>query len=216
MDEIKDITPEQREGMAAFWSWFAENQADYFAYNAEDDVAGGALFSRIMEQLSRIDPDLGFEIGPVKNGQRELVISASGLRTLFPLVEEMLSKAPKIDSWRFTAFRPRRSPLMVLEVDEIAIDPADIFVQLFEDTEEKGKIGLVLHFAGYDDDVADVCHQVGYLLLDEALGERDVETKVGFIDFEALGDEVPENALPLPELAPVFDEFHEELNPKAN
>ncbi|WP_163868730.1 hypothetical protein [Myxococcus eversor] len=45
-----------------------------------------------------------------------------------------------------------------------------------------------------------------YLMLDDTLGEYDVETKIGGIDFKALPESPEESGLrPLPELATVID-----------
>jgi len=213
MDEVTYDTPEQIAKIQAFWTWFAENQAKIHGMQADDEAARDWLFENMGEQLAKVETDLTFELGPVADGVRELIISASGIQSAFPAVEAVMKHAPKLGNWSFGAFRPRRSPLMNIEVDDLNIDPANVWVQLYQDEEAKGKIGLVLHLDGYSEEVADIYHQVSYLLLDEALGEFDVETKVGFIDFEALTDDELENALPLTELAPVFDEFYGELNP---
>jgi len=60
--------------------------------------------------------------------------------------------------------------------------------------------GLALVFDGYRDDQRDAFAQIGFLLLDQALGEYDVATRVGTIDFQPVGALHNPSLLPLSEL----------------
>jgi hypothetical protein len=59
----------------------------------------------------------------------------------------------------------------------------------------------------YNDDEKNIYANIGYLLLDEALGEYDIEMKVGFIEFHSKDSEYFEDSQPLNELAGHFDEY---------
>lgn len=39
------------------------------------------------------------------NGVNEFVVTAAGKKELFPVVDEMISLAPKLDAWEFTALK---------------------------------------------------------------------------------------------------------------
>ena len=60
---------------------------------------------------------------------------------------------------------------------------------------------------GYKEDEKSTWGQIGYLLLDEALGEYDVETKVGAIVFQSRESKHFERAHPLRELPKDFDDY---------
>ena len=51
------------------------------------------------------------------------------------------------------------------------------------------------------------CGQIAYLLLDEALGEYDVETKIGAIEIRASESETSEPRFPLEQLPDRFDQL---------
>ena len=67
------------------------------------------------------------------------------------------------------------------------------------------KIGILLFLPGRTEDRRDVFGQVGYLFLDEALGEYDVETNVGFIEVLGHDSKYFDGDFPIQELAADFD-----------
>lgn len=72
---------------------------------------------------------------------------------------------------------------------------------------DQDKVGLIILLDGYNDGEKDIYANIGYLFLDEALGEYDIEMKVGFIEFHSRESEYFEGARPLSELADHFDEY---------
>ena len=54
-------------------------------------------------------------------------------------------------------------------------------------------------------------HQdIGFLFLDHILGEHDVETRVGFIEFVPASDDRADDASPLADLPAQFDWYFEQ------
>jgi hypothetical protein len=86
--------------------------------------------------------------------------------------------------------------------NEIKAD--SVYYFLFKD-ENPNKVGIILFFENYSED--DFWKQAGYLFLDEALGEYDVETKLGAIIFDDIKSQYFEHARPLRELATNFDNY---------
>lgn len=190
-------TPEQQ-----FWRWFSMNEAMLFDFEADRE----AIFDRLSEQLHKVHPDLTFEFGPVQDGKREFVISAGGIVAAFPAVETLYAEVPTLSRWTFIKFRPRRAPLNTISYGGLNVRGQDVHYGMFRDGE---KVGIILFFDGYNDGQRDVFANIGYLFLDEALGEYDVETRVGFIEFHGRDSKYFENARPLGELAESFDAYFE-------
>src|SRR5512146_1737654 len=155
-----------------FWKWFAEHEPQLFDHEAERD----RVFDDLAHELTKVSPYLTFEFGP-KGQRRELVISAGGIRSAFPAVRALVSAAPTFDRWQITAFRPRRPPL-VIHLGDKRVDPKDVQCSLLFDGE---KAGIYLFIPGYNA-LDSEWKQVGYLLLDDALGEYDVESRMGLIE----------------------------------
>jgi hypothetical protein len=190
---------------ATFWRWFQKNESRLFSFEKDRE----RVFGDLAGALKKVDSDLTFEFGPVlSDGRREFVISAGGIKNTFPAVEALYSSAPKIDRWILVKFRPRRSPLNDLEFSGRKVRAADVHYLLFRD-ENPAKVGIMIFFDGYREEERSVFGQIGYLFLDEALGEYDVEMRLGDIVFQARGSKYFEQARPLSELSKDFDDYFE-------
>jgi hypothetical protein len=174
-----------------FWSWFTANEPRLFYFESgpvSDDME--RLFDEVAHELQKVDPDLSFEFGP-RGTKREFVISASGIKSAFPAVVRLAKAAPPLERWQIIAFRPRRMPIHGVQIGEVRIDPDQVQFSLLDNGKNAG---IYLFIPGFTEgDVAR--QQIGYLFLDEALGEYDVECRLGLIemhspntDTSAMGD----------------------------
>jgi hypothetical protein len=189
-----------------FWNWFVENENSLFDFEMDQE----RVFGRLSEELEKIDQNLTFEFGPKRAGVREFIISADGVKSAFPAVSALAVAAPRLSRWEITGFRPRGDLTYIICVRSKLIDPKDVRFTLLHN----GKIvGINLFIPGYDEEDHDL-KQIGYLLLDQALGEFDVETKVGPINFLSPDTKTPGDRYPLRELPSLFDQLVEQLRKK--
>jgi len=186
----------------AFWKWFVAHEDELLDLESDRE----RLFGSLHERLNQVHPDLVFEFGP-RAKRREFVISAGGLRNAFPAVSSLVAAAPRLDRWRITGFRPRRTPINQVRLGQECIDPADVEFSLLTDD---SAIGLRLFIPGFREGNKAMKH-IAYLMLDEALGEYDVETKVGLIQMLPSNSHPTAERYPLAELAARFDELASSL-----
>lgn len=184
---------------SSFWTWFSQNEARYFVL--ENDME--ACFDALSEELSKVNPELTFEFGPVLEGRREFVISAGGNREAFESVSSLCAASPGLARFEITEFRPRREP-MDIEYGDLHIKASDVYFHLVKDDDPE-KVAILLFLPGYSAEREADFGQVGYLFLDEALGEYDVETKVGFIEVLGQDSKHFNGASPISGLASRFD-----------
>lgn len=187
-----------KDSQQAFWKWFDAHQDELFNFELDQE----RIFDKLSKQLSRVHPDLTFEFGP-RTHRREFVISAAGIREAFAAVSSLVAAAPKLDRWHITAFRPRRNPLNSVQIGETCVDPGDVEFSL----RTKGSvIGIQLFIPGFTENDVTI-KQIAYLMLDNALGEYDVETKIGLI--QMLPPESPRTTrrYPFSELPSLFDQL---------
>jgi hypothetical protein len=185
-----------------FWKWFNQHEVELFEFELNRETEREKLFDRLATELHKVHPDLTFEFGP-KEPRREFIISAAGVKDAFPAVVGLANAAPTLERWQFTAFRPRRTPINVVEIDGKRIDPRDVQFSLLDN----GKIaGLYLFIPGFQEGDTDF-KQIGYLLLDEALGEYDVETRLGLIKMLSPDTQTEGDRFPLPDLPALFDQL---------
>jgi hypothetical protein len=186
-----ETTPEHK-----FWRWFQSNESRLFDFEDEREK----IFDQVGAELHKIDPALTFEFGPKKNGRREFVISADGIRSAFPKVEALYAAAPSLPRWKFIKFRPRRTPMDV-NYGGVTVKARLVVVAL----EPAGpKANLTIFIPGYSQASHQTYMAIAFLLLDQALGEYDVETRIGNIDVKPAA-EAPEKAYLLEALPKAFD-----------
>jgi hypothetical protein len=194
-----------------FWLWFEANQDELADFEMDQERVLDKLHSR----LQMVDPELCFEFGPreMQSGcaVREFVVSAGGIRSSFPAVTALVAAAPKLKRWKITAFRPRRSPINGIYLRGHFLDPKAVTCSLLSDGE---RVGIRIYIPEYDENEI-AFKEIGYLMLDEALGEFDVETKVGFIQFCAPAPPDDAKRHSLVELPKLFDEMVELLTGRA-
>lgn len=183
-----------------FWEWFCKNSAEIFDFEKDQE----AIFDKIQAELGKIDVNLTFEISSKKDSKRDFILSADGILSLFPVVEALFSAKPDLPEWNFIKFRPRRAIGNSIRFGNIELFPRDVrFLLVDEDDDENDKIGVVLFLRGFDGSA--LFNQIGFLFLDECLGEFDVETKVGSIYFKSFDSEHFEKSKPIEELPATFD-----------
>ena len=189
-----EATPEQE-----FWRWFQKNETNLFNFETNQEV----VFDHLGAQMRKIQESLTFEFGPVTNGKREFVISADGIKIAFPAVERLYASAPKLDRWIFIKFRPRRTP-MDIEYSGVKAKVDDVYCTVEPD---RGKAGITVFFRGYEAEQDKIYKGIAFLMLDQALGEYDVETKVGFIEVKPFSANSTLEKKPIKDATKVFDDF---------
>jgi hypothetical protein len=189
-----------------FWIWFVAHERELFDFDPNQVAERERIFDQLHGELQKVDPDLTFEFGP-NEPRREFVISAGGIQRAFPAVVSLALAAPALEQWQVKAFRPRRTPLQIVEFAEKRVDPEEVQFSLLDN----GKIaGIRLFIPGFRDDDAEL-KQIAYLLLDGALGEYDVESRLGLIEMFSPQTATAETRYPLADLPTRFDRLVSQL-----
>ncbi len=182
-----------------FWKWFLEHENEL----ADFEIAQERIFDELATELNRVDRDLCFEFGP-KAARREFVISAGGIKRAFSAVSSLVATAPKFERWNVIGFRPRRVFSGSFQFGDKKINTEDVQFSLYD----AGKVaGILVFIPGHTEgDMA--LTQIAYLLLDHALGEYDVETKIGPIEVLAPEMKTEVERFPFIELSKRFDDLN--------
>jgi hypothetical protein len=187
-----------------FWTWFRQNDEVLFDFERDRD----RIFAELTTALAAVAADLAFEFGPRIDGRRDFVISAGGVKSAFAAVKALAASAPVLPHWNVIAFRPRRAAIMAIGFGGRTVRPKDVEFCLLSNGRE---LGIYLFFDGYRESEKTIWGQIGFLLLDQALGEYDVATKVGPIQFLPSSAHPEAARYPFPELPVIFDARFAEL-----
>jgi hypothetical protein len=186
-------TPQQQ-----FWDWFRQHELELLDFEADQE----RIFDQLAGEIQKVDPNLTFEFGP-REEKREFVISAGGIKRAFSAVSDLVNAAPRLERWRVTGFRPRRPPGNIVEFRGKSVNPTDVQFTLVHNGKNAG---IYLFVPGFREGDADL-KQIGYLLLDDLLGEYDVETRLGLIEMLPPETATSGQRYPLSELPARFDEL---------
>lgn len=187
MASLSGALPLTVVAMRSFWNWFRGNAPSLQTLSSEDDP----LWSELESRLSALHPDLTFELGSSDEERREFVISAGGSREAFPAVRALAAAAPDLPRWRVVPFRPRRAHLAGVSVFGLALSPEQV---RFELQPEPGGTGIVMYIPGYEKSDHARYVAAAFVLLDRALGEVDVEMKLGSVELRPLREGSGETA----------------------
>lgn len=181
-----------------FWAWFTKNQDALYSFERNQE----AVFNDLLHELHKVHPGLTFEFGPEINNQREFVISADGHRIAFPAVISLADAAPALPKWKITKFRPRREEINAITIGNVSVSPEDA---LFSIKHKGEKVNLILFLGNERMFDKNIFGSIGFLFLDQILGEYDVETFIGSIDFRPITDSPGIKKARLSELRSTFD-----------
>ncbi|KQZ42607.1 hypothetical protein [Duganella sp. Root1480D1] len=179
-----------------FWTWFQKSDNMLFDFETDQE----AVFDQLAAKMHQVDARLTFEFGPKKQGRREFVISADGNRDAFPMVEKLYAAAPHLARWNVIKFRPRREPFDISYGGvTVKAQTVSAFVR-----RDGGKAAIAVLIPGYTKARHNEYAMIAFLLLDQALGEYDVETRIGGVDVTAPSARYPKTT-PLKDLPKSVD-----------
>ena len=188
----------------AFWVWFKKNSDAYFHFERNQDF----LFHNLKSELNKIHSDLVFEFSPIlQDGKREFVISADGIKSIFPVVETLTAKAPSLDKWHIVAFRQPRKEINQITYDNLTIYFDDVFFRYGKDN---GQIALELNIRGFYE--SPEWTGATFILLDNVLGEYHTEMSLSRIEKRLLNEQEVKDLYPITDLPKVVQGYYSELN----
>ena len=183
-----------------FWKWFEAHEDEIFHFERKQEK----IFDKLASRLRRVHPDLVFEFSSVSEGRREFTVSAGGIKSVFPEVTSLVREAPALSRWKIIAFRQRRD-VPDIQCGDKMLNRDAVF---FDHIPAGDKIDLLLFIPGLSDSSPEGVtglKTIGYLLLDSAVGEYDVETKIAGIQFLDASVSPERRRIPLRELPQVVD-----------
>ena len=118
-----------------------------------------------------------------------LIISCDGISAGIEPVQELAAAAPEISNWIIKKFRQPTNNI-TLNYEGLELKLSDLHIDYQLDMERE-KVDIIYKINGYDE--ADPRFKpLGFLYLDHILGEFNVMTRVGYIDFEPLYELEPQ------------------------
>lgn len=175
-------TYKYQQPIADFWELFRQLASEL----ATIDTPDHPVYDRLLAQLHKISPGLYFEFS-FGRGNHELIITADGDSSLFPLVHAIVSNAPHTPGWRVRALKPKSGFPVTTQWEGLTITIADV---LFEPLERKGSkhLGLRIFVPGLRAKDEEKARNAILRALDQGLGERGFAESVRHTEVRSLPD----------------------------
>ncbi len=170
--------PSEREQGLDFWAWWSEGHD-----RVAQAIATGGFDERLVDEISTavhaIHPAMAWELGPGKTAQHAFCISPEGNAELRQLALAWLASAPPADAtWEYHASKQPAAKLMDLELGQWRFD-LDGMRAIASWDPARQRMDVRLWHPLFADVPENVRLQVGFVFLDNLLGEEDVERMVG-------------------------------------
>jgi hypothetical protein len=192
--------PNLEKPIANFWEAFRAHAAAL----AVAESADNPVYDDLLEELQKVDPGLYLEFCAAP-GACELIVTADGERSLFPIAREVVAAAPKVEGWTIRALKPRLGfpetatwENLTLAVDDIVFDPLE--------REGSPELGLRVFVPGIGEAEVGTAHNAILRAMDHGLGEERLARTVEFVEVRPLTADVePRDLIPLSDLEAFID-----------
>jgi len=156
----------QQSKEKTFWDWFKDNEDKIFEFEKDQEK----IFNELVRELQKVHKNLAFVFSSVKDGKREFIISAGGMKDAFSNVNLLVKEAPKLSRWKFLAFRPRIELPGNITLGGVELIVDDIYFL----HELNGKKINVEFYSKQLDEKNQQIFGALFILLDALIGEYDV------------------------------------------
>jgi|GEM_PF-898547 len=168
---------------AQFWTWFAANAGRLLTFKGRN----APVLRELSEELAKVANGLTYELSVGETVEHEFIVSADGHLERFSDVIRLVGAAPSIPGWRVIAFRQPKDTRFVVSVGKQKLAADDIW---FRTQPHGDRLDLILYIKRLAQRDQDFIQAAVFFALDSALGEYDVETKIGVLDIQ----DAPKNA----------------------
>jgi hypothetical protein len=164
-----------------FWDWFMENKEGLEIFITSDSK-DYTLYNLFSDKLNKYQQNLLPELTINKDEKFVLILSCDGIKAGIPYVVNLFDSAPAIEDWVIQKFR-QPGIIDELNYNGIAFSKNDIKIKHSVNGE---KIDVKIYIKGYDKNDSRF-KALAFLYLDHFIGEYNVMTKIGVIEFEKIG-----------------------------
>src|SRR3990172_2505765 len=148
------IDPQKR-----FWQWFEENADSLAAIKSGKDP----IIQKLGRELRKVHSHLNFEMGLGDNNELEFIVSANGIKSVFPIVEQLVACAPTLPNWKIIAFRQPKGSVSEIRYENFLLKTEDVW---FSYKHRMKKVDLTIYIRDLSPRNAEQAIGASFILLD--------------------------------------------------
>lgn len=163
-----------------FWKWFLENKEKFYHVVKSGKNIEDGFFHKLSPKLEKLKNSIFYQVGMFDDNTAELIITPDGAIENIVIVEELVSAAPTIANWKFTALKPAHSIENIgikMEGYNFASDTLSFYA--IDHSHYPDEIDIVVAYNDYNEEDISIITNGVYIFLDNFLGELN---SITFID----------------------------------
>ena len=162
-----------------FWNWFITNEQTFYKTVKKGHNIEKNFFNKLSSKLGEFKDGFFYLTGMYDENTAELVLTPDGIIKNIVFVEELVSAAPTISNWKFTALKP------ALDIENVKItlanyrfDSENLSFYSIEHENYPDEIDIVVAYNEFkEEDKSTIINGV-YIFLDNFLGELNAVTTI--------------------------------------
>ena len=197
LSRIRNIfEPNDQRRAREFWTWFAANEKHYRDIGEDGVEERDHRIKVFLDHLKRYHPDLFLLVNkPEQTGDYELIITAEGMREVFPATRALVGTAPEIKAWKIIALKQPQPSLQVTKVGEKEFDATTIQFAQLKLPEGVPGLGISIFYSDYSEEQKQVFQLGSNLLLDSLLGEESATLHLAYVAIGEYPADLPADTL---------------------
>lgn len=181
-----------------FWNWFQQNEKKFHKIVKEKGNLEEEFFDILSAKLDELKEGYYYLTGMLDDKTVELVFTADGDIKNIPFVEELVSSAPDIKNWTFTALKSASD--MSIEMAGFKFNGDNLSFFYSEDAEYPDEIKITVVHQDLTEENKDMVIRGSYIFLDNYIGELNFATTIDHI--QVVGPEhAQEEMIPISKLS---------------
>jgi len=178
-DKIFGNKEDKIQSYEDFWNWFSAIEQTFYKVVKTGKNIESNFFNKLSPKLKELKDGFFYLTGIYDDNTAELVFTPDGVLKNIVFVEELVSSAPKIPNWKFTALKP------ALDIENIGIkmtnytfDKVNLSFYAIEHNNYPDEVDIVVAHKDYKEDDKSTIINGTYIFLDNSLGELNSVTTI--------------------------------------
>lgn len=183
-----------------FWKWFEINEKKFYKIVQEAENVESQFFEVLTEKLQELREGFFFLTGMSDATHAEIIFTADGNVKNIVFVEELVSAAPKIENWIFSAFKPALDINNIgVRMDDYKFDKNNISFYAIDHKYHPDEVDIVAVYHEYKAEDHDLIATGISIFLDNYLGELEYISNIDNLSVSSLED-ATEELIPISKL----------------
>jgi Family of unknown function (DUF695) len=182
---------------AEFWSWFSGMEKEFHQVVKKRRNIEKDFFDKMSAKLNEVREGFLFLTGMYDEQTVELVFTADGVIRNFVFIEELVSAAPKLEGWLFTAHKPPMdNDNLEIRMGDFRFGGDNLFFYANQEPGYPDEIDIsVLHTEMTEENKNELTNGI-FIFLDNYLGELGFSGDIDNVSI-ITNDQVKEELIPI-------------------